>query len=58
MPNVAAYCGPGGPNMVQALLMVRASLEAQLAHAPTRRPWLISRSGMPGTQRYAQTCFG
>ena len=40
---------------VQALLMVRASLEAQLTHAPSRRPWLISRSGMPGTQRYAQT---
>jgi hypothetical protein len=40
---------------VQALLMVRASLEAQRAHAPHLRPWLISRSGMPGTQRYAQT---
>lgn len=43
---------------VQALLMVRASLEAQLTHAPSRRPWLISRSGMPGTQRYAQTWSG
>mgnify|MGYP003312311730 CR=1 FL=1 len=43
---------------VQALLMVRASLEAQRAHAPTLRPWLISRSGMPGTQRYAQTWSG
>ena len=38
--------------------MVRASLEAQKAHAPGRRPWLISRSGMPGTQRYAQTWSG
>jgi alpha-glucosidase len=43
---------------VQALLMVRASLEAQRAHAPHERPWLISRSGMPGTQRYAQTWSG
>ena len=43
---------------VQALLMVRASLEAQRVHAPQTRPWLISRSGMPGTQRYAQTWSG
>ena len=43
---------------VQALLMVRASLDAQVAHAPSVRPWLISRSGMPGMQRYAQTWSG
>ena len=43
---------------VQAMLMVRASLEAQQAHKPKERPWLISRSGMPGTQRYAQTWSG
>ena len=52
--NECALChGFGTPTAlrllrpVQALLMVRASLEAQLAHAPARRPWLISRSGMP-----------
>ena len=40
------------------VLMTRASREAQLAHAPNRRPYLISRSGAPGLQRYAQTWSG
>lgn len=40
------------------VLMTRASREAQLAHAPDRRPYLISRSGAPGLQRYAQTWSG
>ena len=43
---------------VQALLMMRCSLQAQREHAPAERPWLISRSGMPGMQRYAQTWSG
>ncbi|MAA99036.1 MAG: alpha-glucosidase [Stappia sp.] len=40
------------------VLMTRASRDAQLAHAPDRRPYLISRSGAPGLQRYAQTWSG
>jgi alpha-glucosidase len=39
-------------------LMLRASLAAQIAAAPARRPYLISRSGGPGLQRYVQTWSG
>eukprot|EP00026_Physarum_polycephalum_P006067 Phypoly_transcript_06108.p1 GENE.Phypoly_transcript_06108~~Phypoly_transcript_06108.p1 ORF type:complete len:602 (+),score=54.36 Phypoly_transcript_06108:218-1807(+) len=40
------------------LLMTRCSYEAQLAHAPSKRPFVICRSGCPGIQRYAQTWSG
>ncbi|WP_233983028.1 glycoside hydrolase family 31 protein [Pectobacterium versatile] len=40
------------------LLMMRASLEAQQRFAPTLRPYLISRSGCAGMQRYVQTWSG
>ncbi|MEM7336524.1 MAG: glycoside hydrolase family 31 protein [Chloroflexota bacterium] len=40
------------------LLMTRASYEAQLAHKPNERPYLIIRSGCVGIQRYAQTWTG
>ncbi|SFE23287.1 glycoside hydrolase family 31 protein [Roseivivax sediminis] len=43
---------------VMPILMTRASEEAQRAHAPGRRPYLISRSGAPGLQRHAQTWSG
>ena len=43
---------------VQPLLMTRASVEAQIEFAPDKRPYLISRSGCPGIQRYAQTWSG
>ncbi len=43
---------------VMPILMTRASMEAQAAHAPEKRPYLISRSGAPGLQRYAQTWSG
>jgi alpha-glucosidase len=43
---------------VQTLLMTRASYEAQMAHAPNLRPFVLCRSGMPGIQRYAQTWSG
>ncbi|MBM3604313.1 MAG: alpha-glucosidase [Alphaproteobacteria bacterium] len=43
---------------LQPVLMTRASRDAQAAHAPDRRPYLISRSGAPGIQRYAQTWTG
>lgn len=43
---------------VHTLLMIKASREAQVAHAPTQRPFLISRSGATGMQRYVQTWSG
>ncbi|MDC5278338.1 hypothetical protein OHW85_22650, partial [Acinetobacter baumannii] len=43
---------------VMPLLMMRASMEAQQAFAPEMRPYLISRSGCAGMQRYAQTWSG
>ncbi|MEX0348207.1 MAG: TIM-barrel domain-containing protein [Paracoccaceae bacterium] len=39
-------------------LMTRASHEAQIAHNPGKRSYLISRCAAPGTQRYAQTWTG
>ncbi|MBJ7535003.1 glycoside hydrolase family 31 protein [Rhodomicrobium vannielii ATCC 17100] len=43
---------------VQTNLMLRASERAQREHAPRKRPFLVSRSGGPGLQRYAQTWTG
>ena len=43
---------------LQPVLMTRASRDAQADHAPGLRPYLISRSGAPGIQRYAQTWTG
>lgn len=43
---------------LHSLLMTRASFEAQSAHKPGQRPYLICRSGTPGVQRYAQTWSG
>lgn len=43
---------------IQTLLMMKASFEAQKAYAPEVRPYLISRSGTPGMQRYVQTWSG
>ncbi len=43
---------------VQALLMTRATREAQLAGKPDIRPFAITRAGGPGLQRYAQTWSG
>lgn len=43
---------------LQTLLMIKASREAQRAHAPSERPYLISRSGAAGMQRYVQTWSG
>ena len=43
---------------VQALLMTRATREAQLASNPDVRPFTITRAGGPGLQRYAQTWSG
>ena len=38
--------------------MMKSSYEAQLEYAPNKRPYLISRSGSPGMNRYVQTWSG
>ena len=43
---------------LHALLMVQASEAAQKAHAPGKRPYLITRAGCAGLQRHAQTWTG
>lgn len=43
---------------IQTLLMLRASYEAALANRPQQRPFVLSRSGCPGMQRYVQTWSG
>ena len=43
---------------LQTLLMLRASRQAQLAHAPDAIPFMVSRAGFAGLQRYAQTWSG
>lgn len=52
-PRAAAEARPLG-----ALLMSRASRQAQIAHAPDRRPYVVTRSAMTGAHRYAQTWSG
>ncbi len=43
---------------LQTMLMLRTSRRAQQAHAPDRRPFLVSRAGGAGMQRYVQTWSG
>jgi alpha-glucosidase len=43
---------------IQTLLMAHASYHATLAHAPKERPFVISRSGALGMQRYVQSWSG
>jgi alpha-glucosidase len=62
-PGVLANCfGRPRPareiRALQPLLMMRASREAQREHSPGVRPFLVTRSGMAGMQRYAQTWSG
>ena len=44
--------------VLHTMLMMRASREAQLEFAPQRRPFLVSRAGGAGMQRYVQTWSG
>lgn len=43
---------------LHGLLMAKASEAAQMAHAPAKRPYLITRAGGAGLQRHAQTWTG
>ena len=43
---------------LHALLMTRASFEAQAAHRPDEPVFAVTRGGPPGLQRYAQTWTG
>lgn len=43
---------------VLPLLMIRASRRAQVEARPDERPYVVTRSGMAGLQRYAQTWSG
>ena len=52
-PRAAAEMRP-----VQPLLMARASRRAQADALSGRRPYTVTRSGMAGLQRYAQTWSG
>jgi alpha-glucosidase len=53
------HAGPArGLRPVLTQLMIRASRDAQRAHDPERRAWTLTRSGMLGSWRYAQTWTG
>jgi alpha-glucosidase len=43
---------------LQPYLMTRASVDATRAHAPGKRAFTVTRAGMPGVQRYAQSWTG
>ncbi|CAM8654303.1 COG1501 Alpha-glucosidases, family 31 of glycosyl hydrolases [Comamonadaceae bacterium] len=43
---------------LHTLLMIQASHAAQMEFAPDERPYLVSRSGAAGMQRYVQTWSG
>lgn len=65
LPDDAAVCdGFGQPQPLgvmrstQTLLMAHASFEATRRHAPDDKPFVLTRAGSAGIQRYAQTWTG
>ena len=60
--NDRALLASGGRSIesrpLHTLLMIQASKQAQKEFAPDRRPFLISRAGAVGMQRYVQTWSG
>ena len=48
----------GRSRPLHALLMTRATAEAQAAHRSNERVFTVTRAGPPGIQRYAQTWSG
>ena len=44
--------------IIQANLMSKISYEASLEKKPDLRPWILTRSGYAGQQKYAQTWTG
>ncbi|SDA36818.1 TIM-barrel domain-containing protein [Sphingomonas sp. NFR15] len=53
-----AACAAAAMRPVQPMLMMRASRRAQRDARPDRRPYVVTRSGMAGLHRYAQTWSG
>ncbi|WP_174296631.1 glycoside hydrolase family 31 protein [Sphingomonas bacterium] len=51
-------CPAAAMRPVLPMLMTRASRQAQVAARPDRRPYVVTRSGMAGLHRYAQTWSG
>lgn len=43
---------------IHTTIIAMASYDAQHEYAPERRPWLVTRAGYAGTQRYAATWTG
>ena len=64
LDETAACAGFGRPMPIHrcrplhALLMTRATFEAQRSHAPQEPVYTVTRAGPPGIQRYAQTWSG
>ncbi len=62
LPTRHSMEGRGGDHLeahnLYALLELRAAAEALVELVPDRRPWLLTRSGTAGIQRYAWTWTG
>lgn len=58
-PSARTHIGPAiETKPLHTLQMLRASRAAQIAKEPGKRPYLVSRAGFAGMQRYVQTWSG